>query len=297
MNKKINLIELLKDCPKGMELDCTMFDDVTFIGVEKKIKPISIRSGEIYYYLTEFGTWSYDENAKCVIFPKGKTSWEGFQRPFIDGDVVSAKCDDLNYILIYYKHDDGGVIYCHSCYCFETNILSYTDNIFTEDFVDEFRFATEEEKRKLFTLIEKAGYQWNNKTKTLEKLIVPKFKAGDKIRHKSHIIKENIVTEIKDTHYILDDELALPFINQDNYELLPNKFDPKSLKPFDKVLVRQYYDIPWSADFYSYYDEVEGYVACTGEVHYDYCIPYNDDTKHLVGKLEDAPELYKYWEE
>jgi hypothetical protein len=22
---------------------------------------------------------------------------------------------------------------------------------------------------------------------------------------------------------------------------------------------------------------------CTGEVEWDYCIPYNDDTKHLVG--------------
>lgn len=44
-------------------------------------------------------------------------------------------------------------------------------------------------------------------------------------------------------------------------------------------------------------DEVGGYAVCTGDVHYDYCIPYNEDTKHLVGKSEDAPVFYRYWED
>lgn len=28
-----------------------------------------------------------------------------------------------------------------------------------------------------------------------------------------------------------------------------------------------------------------------------FCIPYNDDTKHLVGTKEEAPEYYRYWED
>lgn len=32
--KKINVAELLKDCPKGMELDCAMFDNVTLVEVD-----------------------------------------------------------------------------------------------------------------------------------------------------------------------------------------------------------------------------------------------------------------------
>ena len=28
--EKINVAELLKDCPRGMELDCTMYEDVCF---------------------------------------------------------------------------------------------------------------------------------------------------------------------------------------------------------------------------------------------------------------------------
>ena len=27
------------------------------------------------------------------------------------------------------------------------------------------------------------------------------------------------------------------------------------------------------------------------------CIPYNNDTKHLVGTTEEAPEHYRYWDE
>ena len=26
------------------------------------------------------------------------------------------------------------------------------------------------------------------------------------------------------------------------------------------------------------------------------CIPYNDDTKHLIGSADDCPEYYKWWE-
>ena len=28
--EKLNIAEILKDCPKGMELDCTLFEDVHF---------------------------------------------------------------------------------------------------------------------------------------------------------------------------------------------------------------------------------------------------------------------------
>ena len=26
-------------------------------------------------------------------------------------------------------------------------------------------------------------------------------------------------------------------------------------------------------------------------------IPYNDETKHLVGTTDEAPEFYRYWED
>ena len=73
------------------------------------------------------------------------------------------------------------------------------------------------------------------------------------------------------------------------------KFDPKTLLPFDKVLTRDGVGYKWNADFYSYKTVGRGH-RCVDDI-YDYCIPYNDDTKHLVGTTGEAPEYYKYWEE
>lgn len=33
--EKINIANLLKDCPKGMELDCTMYENVEFDYIEQ----------------------------------------------------------------------------------------------------------------------------------------------------------------------------------------------------------------------------------------------------------------------
>ena len=74
------------------------------------------------------------------------------------------------------------------------------------------------------------------------------------------------------------------------------RFDPKTLKPFDKVLGGDY-GLKWGVDFFSHTcnDEYHPY-RCVGNI-YKYCIPYNDDTKHLVGTKEEAPEFYRYWED
>ena len=76
------------------------------------------------------------------------------------------------------------------------------------------------------------------------------------------------------------------------------KFDPNTLKPFDKVLVKLSNDDVWIADFFSYYDKLEKYMKYVCVTHLAvFCIPYNDDTKHLVGTTEEAPEYYRYWED
>ena len=47
----------------------------------------------------------------------------------------------------------------------------------------------------------------------------------------------------------------------------------------------------------STYEETPEFIICTTDTSgFWYCIPYNDDTKHLVGTEEEAPEYYRYWE-
>lgn len=75
------------------------------------------------------------------------------------------------------------------------------------------------------------------------------------------------------------------------------RFDPKTFKPFDKVL--GFYEVEggsWECALFSHLTEKEHSVICAGII-YNKCIPYNEDTKHLVGTNEDCPEYYKWWEE
>ena len=74
------------------------------------------------------------------------------------------------------------------------------------------------------------------------------------------------------------------------------KFDPNTLKPFDRVLTR-HEEERWDINFYSYKKPNWPYPYICIDGAYKYCIPYNDDTKHLVGTAKEAPEFYKYWED
>ena len=76
------------------------------------------------------------------------------------------------------------------------------------------------------------------------------------------------------------------------------KFNPKTLKPFDKVLVKCNNSESWKVQLFSHIiedDKICPYVCIS--YNYKYCIPYNNDTKHLVGTNEEAPEYYIYWED
>ena len=90
------------------------------------------------------------------------------------------------------------------------------------------------------------------------------------------------------------------------FKLKKPKFDPMTLKPFDRVLVKQedYIDCTWSASLFSHLHTIHDNVtnidyleAVTTRCTSSFCIPYNDETKHLVGTKEEAPEYYRYWED
>ena len=82
--------------------------------------------------------------------------------------------------------------------------------------------------------------------------------------------------------------------------LKKERFDPQTLNPFDKVLVRFDCGV-WSATLFSHlidskFANKKYDIICCGSV-FGYCIPYNEETKHLVGTTDEAPEYYRYWEE
>ena len=167
MNENLNLVEILKDCPKGIKLYSTIYGDVEFIHIENNEYPIVVGNGKGFAFrLAKDGKYLNNFNGECTLFPsKEQRDWGKFTGPW-------------------YKKD---------------------------------------------------------------------------------------------------------------------RFDPKTLNPFDKVLIRrssENYNV-WLPDFVS--DPPNGtnnktLCMCVME-EIAMVIPYNDETKHLLGTNEEAPEYYRYWED
>lgn len=71
------------------------------------------------------------------------------------------------------------------------------------------------------------------------------------------------------------------------------KFDYSALQSFDKVLVRDRDDEYWRCGLFSCI--FSNGMLC--ECRWDQGIPYNDETKHLLGTNDMPDEKYIWWEE
>lgn len=297
MENKINIAELLKDCPKGMELDCTMFDDVYFdyIDGESDIIKCYIQNSKhkIGISFNKYGHYSSLDEAKCVIFSKGKTTWEEFVPPrqFKDGDILISGLEDCCNPFIFKQTNGFGNAQCYCAITVFEELILNSDN-WTP--IKGCRLATEEEKQRLFDAIKANGYKWNTETKTLEKL--PKFKVGDRVKKKDSNEDVVLITDIAYNYYIVETkygmEVTISVSIQNDYELVPDKFDITTLKVFDKVLVRDFDNTPWEIDFFSRL--LDGKHFKCVDLSYVQCIPY-EKNEYLLGTTDDCDEYYKTW--
>ena len=140
MEKKINVAELLKDCPKGTKLYSPLcgecyFDRLnmgTIICIKQNTQEITFTS-EGYYMLPVF------DDSEPVLFPsKDQRDWSKFQRPFKDGDIAISNRGDIHLL----RTEDSS--YC--AYRIYAQGSSYEFDSTITTMVNIVRLATEEEK-------------------------------------------------------------------------------------------------------------------------------------------------------
>lgn len=315
----MDLTKILKDCPKGAKLYSTVYGDVYFQcvgGDDSEVYCINFKqsNGKIQT-VTADGKHLCGEDGECTLFPsKDQRDWSKWQRPFEDGDILSYQNKFYNnrtiYIYKYHRKMNTSYYVALSGSSDSDFMINNKYGCALDNYNDTARFATEEEKQKLFDAIKANGYRWNAETRTLEKLIVPKFKVGDTIQSKFDNNDKFTITNIgnidnNEFYYGCGKngcgkmcEFMIPVVKQDNWILIPNKFDPKTLQPFDKVLVRDYSGKTWVAAFFSHISDLTSFfnkfVTVAGR-SYKQMIPYNEETKYLLGTNNEAPEKYINW--
>ena len=152
----------------------------------------------------------------------------------------------------------------------------------------------------------KGGYKvYDNKGEV--SIIKTDVKINNDICKKYPIVGISICDEVPYANFYTEDGTCLVGEEYNKLVLVKQEFEdgdiladdkdikPKcTLQPFDKVLVRDNSKEVWFATLFSNFATNGRYRICDG-CYYDQCIPYNDETEHLIRTTYDAPKKYKTW--
>ena len=321
MKEKINIAEILKDKKNGLRLYSPIFGECAFCYVREDTNDICVKkhNGVIEYFNSE---GLYFALGEVMLFPsKSMRDWEKFS--WKNGDVLNNTAYEKRVIFDGFLNDDYTYFKGkHPLDCSDKFNISYHEecNCFTGNYRLE---STDAAQTYINTIEERLGGKLNSDTLEIEKT-QPEFKDGDivalVVRKCTHIaIFQSRQEEYIGFHAVLcqNDELLLeePFredvgdielrlaTDSEKKQLfsalekegkawdsekkmivnLKPKFD--ELKPFDKVVVRCSEADRWSIDFFSH--KVHNGYICTGDAWFGYCLPYNEETSHLLGTTDD----------
>lgn len=284
--EKINIAQLLKDCPKGMELYSPIFGKVYLDKIRPHLAIVVTTDKEQGDFKEEFlYDGRYGMNGECMLFPsKGKTTWEGFVPPRREFKKESE--DERMWKLIKkYVHYNISDMALNADHITREQLKSWLE-----------KQGEKSQGKSALEAINEEKVDNQNCVKSTDK-VEPKFKVGDKIQHKNGYSLDVSILKINADCYtvkdFIGDQITIDFTHQDNYELVPDKFDIDTLVPFDsRVLVRNGKDQYWIPAFWGYRAK-DGYVTTFG--HSFYCIPY-EGNEHLFKTKDDCSDFYKTWE-
>lgn len=322
MNENIDLTEILKDCPVGTTLYSVDNGYVEFLRVDTEIGIYHIvvkikYTGALDYYTKE-GKANNFNDSECCLFPsKDQRDWSKFTAPWLkkERDTIS-ETDGYKFIEPRFKVGDWVTIKQSKFYQIknitekEYTLVGCDGSVIIRPIQDVDRLAS------AFTIQNAkdgdvlAANECYVVFKEIDGLNIKCYCTYHYLGFKPGLYRDTVQNKnaflpaTKEQH-----DAMMKAINDAGYkwnaktktleELIKPKFDPNTLQPFDKVIARNFNDQIWHADIFSHVetDEDGSYYNVIKDDSYLMVIPYNNETKHLAGTTDEAPEYYRYWEE
>lgn len=300
MEQKLNIVEILKEKAPSTKLWSSLFGDVYFNSVSANLVTVSHHKALAKFWRNA-KLYDYDE-AEPTLFPsKNMRDWSKFA--WKKGDVL-VSMEGSKILFDKWANEDytkflGKIKVLGDSHCYDTANYS---------------LASKEEALEFIKSVEEI----NNGKLNIETLEIEKseFKDGDIVVYgKSVAICRKIYKYTLSFYVSLNEMVGLLFDDevesseeyrfateeekQQLFDALAKEgkaWDAKKKqivdlklkwtpKPFDKVIVRCSKADKWSIDFFSY--KVSNGYVCTGDARFGYCLPYNEETAHLLGTIDE----------
>lgn len=292
MEEKINIAAILKDKPNGLRLYSPIFGECTFCYVREDTNDICVKkhNGVIEYFNHE---GLYFALGEVMLFPSKEM--RDFSKFAWKKNDILVNSSGFKLFFDRWANDDytrffGKVNILEDSFSYETEKYTLaakeetidTLKIENPEFKDgDIAFADYGNRQDVFIVSDKEGYRsfisLDLNSLTLSIGCITTFFKKDlcKLRIATEEEKRQLFSALKKEGKRWDSE------KKKIVDLKPKV----ELKPFDKVLSRRCSEDYWVLNFYSH--KTDYYHICIDRSSNLYCIPYNEETAHLLGTTDD----------
>ena len=306
----VNISELLKDAPKGMKLYSPLFGEVEFLAVDSADSTIIVRTErETHEWFSACGRYKVMKShlmysdAECLLFPsKECRTWEEWKVntckfKVLDWIVRNNGSSDIP-IQVYGLKKDRYLV---------TNMLGSKGELMINR-QDEWHLWTIQDAIDgdvlacsdwLFILKQFNVKGNKHKTYCHYDLTLNRFKddtdsymvtGSDEFHPANKVERDMLFAKMREAGYEWD---------ADKKELrkIKSRYDIANFYTGMPVLVRDEDNRKWCYLLYSHYDNTyeDGLSFNAGSVEWRQCIPYNEETMHLLGTTDMPSEEYINW--
>ena len=323
MEEKINIAEILKDKPKGIRLYSPIFGECAFSFVREETDDICVNqhNGEKAFFNSK---GLYNILGECLLFPsRNMRDWSKFL--WKKGDILVSNDNDSHIIFEGFSKDDYTTF--EGKYSINVSKKRYVSYLYMQKTQNyHIEYDKDATQTYINTIEEIFGGKLNRETLEIEKqtefkdgdvvfvrlkrfcfIEIFNYFKGDYLYDHASLSTKTHTIDICGKYPIYKDEIVEIRIandsekkqlfealskenkvwNAEKKQVVDLKIKWITPKPFDRVITRNAYDDIWTANIFSHMNSYGEYVTigCAGGYHY--CLPYNDETAHLLGTTDE----------